>query len=133
MPSNNSWCQPYDDAANRIAIPHTGSPSRSWSVDGAFTAFEGRTYPVGARSGHVTDEVNVDTTWPSRADAEAFLAMLRDVALGADGRVEVHIGAMPDGQPIEMVAACHNIPENLAPGKTSVSVTFRRVDGVFTG
>jgi hypothetical protein len=102
-------------------------------VDAGFTAFEGRTYPVGARGEHVVDEISVDTTWPLRSDAEAFLAMLRDVALGADGRVELSLGAMEGGTPIEMVAAVHAIPEDLAPGKTSVSVTFRRVDGVFTG
>ena len=128
-----SWVQPYGDPDSRVTIPHTGSPQRAWAVDGSYSFFEGRRFPVGARGEHVTSEVAVNTVWEDRAAAEAFLVMLRAVAEDVDGRVELHVGAVDGGTPIEMVAEVHDIPEDLAVGKTTVSVTFREVDGVFTG
>jgi hypothetical protein len=130
--ASSSWVQPYNDPVNRVVITHTGNPRRQFAVDGAFTSFEGRTYPVGSRGEHVTDEITIDTVWGGRADAEVFLAMLRSAAQGVDGRLELHIGAMEGGVAVEMVAECHAIPEDLAAGKTTVAVTFRRVDGAFT-
>ena len=127
-----SWVQPYDDPLGRVTIAHTGSPRRTWTVDGAFTHFEGRVYPVGARGEHVASEVEVATVWEDRAAAEAFATMLRDAALSVDGRVEVHLGAMDNGQPLEFVAEVHAVPEDLTLGKTTVAVTFRQVDGMFT-
>lgn len=124
----SSWIQPLADEASRVTIPHTGEPVHSWAVEADYTFFEGRTFPVGARGEHVTSEWAIDTTWPTRTEAEAFLDLLRGLALAVDARVEVHIGAMEGGEPVEFVGEIHEIPQSLAPAKTTVSLTIRQVD-----
>lgn len=41
--------QPMGDTLRRVDIAHATAASETWSVDGAYTAFEGRVFPVGAR------------------------------------------------------------------------------------
>lgn len=126
----DSWVQRYDDPASRVGIPHSGVPQRNWQVDGAYTFFEGRSFPVAARGVRVTDEWTLSTVWgvEDRPVAEAFLLLLRTVALEPGGRLQLHLEPV-DRPVVDMVAACREIPQELAPGKTQVSVTLRQVIG----
>jgi hypothetical protein len=123
-----SWVQRLDDPGSRVTIPHSGTPQRRWEVDAAYTFFEGRRYPVAARGERVTDEWTLDTVWgvDHRADAEAFLALLRAVALEPGGRFELHLEPT-DGAMVHMTAACRDVPQDLGAGRTGITVTLRQV------
>jgi hypothetical protein len=125
----DSWIQPLGDETRRVTIPHATAAAQTWTLDAAYTFFEGRTYPVGARGEHVTSTWAITSAWSfdERPDAEAYLQLLRDVAQETDARLEVHIAAPVDGTDIDFVGEAHDIPQDISNG-TDVAVTFTQVD-----
>lgn len=132
MVAVSNWVQPRGNPAARVTIPHATAASQEWSVEGTYTFFEGRRFPVGARSDQVTNTWTVTASWSAgeRAGAEAFIELLRGAATGTDARLEVHIGSHGGGSPVEFMGEVHEVPQELAPGRTDVEVTFRQVDGM---
>lgn len=124
-----SWVQPYEDTSRRVTIPHVTEAANNWQLDTAWVHFEGRTHPVAARGTRESDEWTVTTVWgqAERADAEAFLALLRAVALESDRRLDLRLE--PDnGAVVQAVVHAVDVPQQIATARTDVTVTFRRVD-----
>ena len=126
-----TYIQPKGDPDRRVEIPYSHFPSQTWQMDAAYTFFEGRRLPVGARGEHVTNEWTLTTVWPpaDRPQAEAFLALLRDVLFEADARLDLHLDAPPGGTELDLVVEAHDIPQALPAGVTNITVIFREVDG----
>lgn len=124
-----SFLQPFGAPSRRVGLPHTGDPAHTWQVDGTFVGFEGRRWPVGARGEQVESTWTIETVWSAahRSAAEELLATLHEVALSADARLEVHLGAPHGGTAIDLVAECHMTSQTVAAGKTQISLMFRQV------
>lgn len=117
------------DTLRRVDIAHATAASETWSVDGAYTAFEGRVFPVGARGQRVVNEWSVQTLWglDERTQAQSFLQLLRDVAQETDARLDVHIEQY-NGTTVDFVGETHEVPRGLSTNSTEISVVFRQVD-----
>lgn len=124
-----SWAQPYEDTGSRIVIPHVTTVDSTWERDAATTHFEGRVYPVTARTDHVTEEWTAQAVWGSqqRPQAAEYLALLRDTAVSVDSRLEIHLEPM-NGAWVDVVVQAVDVPQQLGIGRTDVTVTFRRVE-----
>jgi len=124
-----SYVQPLEDVGSRVTIPHVTTVDATWERDSARTHFEGRAYPVTARTDRVTEQWAATAVWGSqqRTDAEAYLTLLRDTALAADTRLEVHFEPA-NGATVDAVVQAVDVPQQLGVGRTDVTVTYRRVE-----
>lgn len=125
----STWVQPYETPGSRIVLTNAQVIDEDWERDTARTHFEGRRYPVTARTERTTQAWTLATTWSAdtRAQAEAYLDLLRTVALdGTDTRLDLHVEPA-NGLPIDAVVQATDVPQDLDPGKTEIAVTYRRV------
>lgn len=124
-----SWVQPYETPGERVTVPHVTTVDATWERDAATAHFEGRNYPVTARTDRVTEEWTAQAVWGSqtRGQAETYLTLLRDTALSVDTRLEVHFEPA-NGAQVDAVVHAVDIPQQLGVGRTDVTVTFRRVE-----
>lgn len=124
----STWVQPRNDPASRIVLK-AQTVDENWVRDAATTHFEGRNLAVTARTNRITQEWTLATTWSAdqRPDAEAYLTMLRAVALSADTRLDLRIEPA-NGAVTEVCVQAVEVPQELAPGATRVTVTYRRVE-----
>lgn len=124
-----SWIQPYEDAGGRVTIAHVLTVDATWERDASATHFEGRRYPVTARTDRVTEEWTAQAVWGAqgRGDAETYLALLRDTALASDTRLEAHFEPM-NGAAVDAVVQAVDVPQQIGVGRTDITVTFRRVE-----
>lgn len=130
LPLMPSYVQPLDNPASRIALDnHITGVDGTWERDAAQTHFEGREFPVTARTDRVVEEWTVGTAWwPETRDlAETFLALLRDAAVADDGRLELHLEPL-NGAVVDAVVTTVDVPQELSNGGTDATVTFRRVE-----
>ena len=124
-----SWVQPVDTPGQRVTVPYVTTVDATWERDAAQTHFEGRSYPVTARTDRVTEQWTATAVWGSqtRDQAEAYLTLLRDTALAEDTRLEVHFEPA-NGAHVDAVVQAVDVPQQLGVGRTDVTVTFRRVE-----
>lgn len=124
-----SYVQPYENPAGRIDLDTIGSVESTWERDAASVHFEGRAYPVTARTDRVTEEWTVTTVWwpENRPTAESYMSLLRDTAVAADSRLEVHLEPR-NGSWVDAVVQTTDVPQELSNGGTDLAVTFRRVE-----
>jgi hypothetical protein len=125
-----SWVQLLGDSSSRVGLHRVKAVRQPWSVDGESIWPALASSPSDARGEYVTSEWTLELVWDAgeTGDAHALFDLLREAAVSADARVEVHLGAPHGGAEIEFVGETHQVPQTVGVAKTEATLTFRQVD-----